>query len=452
MEHPLCTIENEGHKAQLGIIEFDDQGHLWRTSKGGPGFTPSGPERPSPQLSAVLRALGERARKKPVHLVIFVHGWNNNASECNGNLRQFKQALGTMALLHDEPFGVFISWRGMVLDRPILLDIYNREASSIKIGQVEATAAIQALCATAKHGNRDSRVIAVGHSLGGVILLRAMAQPLAADVARAVAQNPEGTASVEAAAPLADTVVMVNPADTAVLASQMVATLRDYHARFERNNREAPLLVSFTSKGDWATGWLYHSVTWVSRHLLGSLMTSSAGATSTAEEEHATVTSVGFHSPLYSHELVSCSDPAEGPGVPFSNPAGDAASHAYDLMSQNYRPTRPGETKLVVWLDPSQAGGKTGTGPLKPYELKRMCCATNTTPYWIFQVPTFVVADHTDVWNPNFVGLLTALHHLSQDQPPAASQSAMSATKAVARSSQGLKPPPLGTLRVAAPH
>jgi len=431
------AIEKE--VAQMGIVEFDDQGQLWRDNYKKRDATAPGKS----ELGRVLEALKQRVEKGPVQLVIFVHGWNNNASDLEqGNVNSFREMLKTVAKAHPNPFGVMISWRGMTMKFPTMIDIYNREASAKKIGQAEATAAIQALCSTAKHGQDDSRVLAVGHSLGAVILLRAVAQPLAAQIAQA-SVDTSGTVKVR---PMADTVVLVNAADTAGLASQMVQVMQDYHAKYKRNGRDAPLLVSLTSTGDWATGWLYSGVSRLSRYVLGTLMTSSAGASANRIQEHGTVTSVGWHTAIHSHDLV----PTQGTKPVVVPPVSEtgrvlteserAVRRIEYLMSENFKPSKPGEKNLTVWLDPTLHHREISSGPLQAYNLKYKDDQNNNTPYWIFQVPPFVVRDHNDIWNSNFVGLVTAIHNASREPREAGPSSSSKSTRPA--QSMGLTPLP----------
>ncbi|MCX6847489.1 MAG: alpha/beta hydrolase [Verrucomicrobia bacterium] len=430
MESPMIRVTDQedakgnetGNKqiAQLGIVEFDDQGQLWRDNYQCRNATTPGRS----QLKVVLEALQERAKKGPVQLIIFAHGWNNNSSDLNqGNLRSFRTVLKSVAGTHPNPFGVFLSWRGKAMSFATGVDIYNREASAVKIGQAEATAAIQALCSAAKYKQPESRVLAVGHSLGAVIMLRALAQPLASQIAQASIDK----SAARKMSPMVDTVVMVNAADTAVLASQMVRVMQDYQVKFKRGGRDAPLLVSFTSEGDWATGWVYSTATMIGRYLLGSFMTSNAGATSSRVQEHATVTSVGWHGAIRSHTL---KEPGvDAPRLPVSDEVRTGKQQALSkpeqlslrakyLMSQNFKPAQPGQKNLVVWLDPTLKYGEPSTGPLIAHDLVHQDHHSNDTPYWIFQVPKYVVRDHTDVWNSNFVGLVTAIHNASREPKP----------------------------------
>ncbi len=64
---------------KLCVIEFDEQGDIWKPA----------------QVSAVRSLIRESARK-PL-LVVSIHGWHNNAHPGNGNLQSFNQLLKQLA-------------------------------------------------------------------------------------------------------------------------------------------------------------------------------------------------------------------------------------------------------------------------------------------------------------------------------------------------------------------
>jgi hypothetical protein len=145
-------------------------------------------------------------------------------------------------------------------------------------------------------------------------------------------------------------------------------------------------------------------------------MTSSSGATSTTTQENATVTSIGWHTAIHSHGLNETTiNPLPLP-EPLQRGVKQTETERADyLMSQNFKPSKPNEKTLAVWLDPTLKRGQVSTGPLKAYNLEPLNNPNNDTPYWIFRVPQFVVYNHTDIWNSNFVGLLTAIHNASRE-------------------------------------
>jgi hypothetical protein len=398
MDTPVKTISNS--KARLGVIEFDDQGQLWRDKKSNHS-----------QLGAVLDDLKAQAAKRPVFLLLYVHGWNNNANpDKQQNLQKFERSLRAMeqsfAGTPVQTYGVFVSWRGGTLPFTFPLDYYNREAAAVRVGRVEATAAIQAICDSVR-SNDDSRVVAVGHSFGGVILMRAIAQPMASRIAEsAIRKKP--------IAPMADTLLLVNPADNAILARQMITVMQDFKVSAKKNGVEVPMLVSLTSKGDIGTGRIYTTAQFIARYGLSGVMTSHSGLTQDRSQEKATTTSVGHYKPVHSHEIKDDEDGHEHIPPSITLPK-SPLERLTALINANTKPRDeryPHE--LVLWLDPEQRKGKPGSDQLKAFSLQRMSSPLNgDSPFWILQMPDFIVDGHSDIWNPNITGVITALHYAS---------------------------------------
>jgi pimeloyl-ACP methyl ester carboxylesterase len=398
----------DGGRVPVGIVEFDDQGEMWRKGDGS-----------RTQLSRVLKRLREENAKGPVTLVIFVHGWNNNASKENadrGNLASFRSSLDALnkEVTHQRIFGVYVSWRGKSSTLASLLryDYFKREGVAMKIGRVEATAALQSLCSEVHaHPSGRGRVIAVGHSMGGVILLRAMAQPLAADIAAsAVTGRPVH--------PMADTTVLVNPADNAILARQFINVLRDYNVTYRSSNQDVPLITSITSEGDWATGPVYTGATRFSRYMLYWLTTPVGGQAHDAAQRKAVVNSIGRYRDIHSHTLQSL-DPIESPNILNRFPAkkreflSEAAARTdtkASVLKKNFGLGRH-NGDLVVYLNPTDSNGQ----PTHRYIIQRLSKPLagkghlNRTPFWIMRVPRLVSRNHGDIWNSNFVGILGRL-------------------------------------------
>jgi pimeloyl-ACP methyl ester carboxylesterase len=397
----------------------------------------------------VLDALKKEVAQHPVELVVFVHGWNNDGQWDKGNLKSFREALAAMdrvsAKGNRRIFGVYMSWRGKTRDFPTFVDYYNREATAVKIGRVEATAALQALCTTAKR-NPDSRVLAVGHSFGGLILLRAVAQPLAAQIAMSSMSGKRADKEIR---PMADTVVVVNPADNSLLARQLVSAMTQFNVKYQKGGMDVPLIVSITAKEDYLTRSAYTAASAIARYPLGSFMTSSAGKSSSWSQEGAAVTSIGFHQRIHSHTLDREEDAA--PSSPDHADKTDGMN-VDRLIRSNVTPRAGKDPKLIVWLDPKG----DGNGDLYPYHLHPIApkegeAPLNTTPYWIMQVDKFICKGHTDIWNANFAGLVTALHQASVFETPARKKGVLPKGKETAAPPKVISAPP-GILKASEPR
>ena len=284
-----AVVSLEGSNIKVGAVEFDDQGELWQVKN----------QNGESQMHQVAQMLKDEVKKGPVKLVVFVHGWNNSASQGNqkkGNMADFSKNLIDIQKATApgvRVVGVYFGWRGsLVKDKSMLLDYYNREGAAVRIGRASATAALELFTGIARRDER-SQVIAIGHSLGAVILLRAVAQPMAADLAQAAASGKEMRR------PVADTIVLVNPADNAILARQMVGVMQDLKVEHSRNGRKMPLITCMTSTGDWATHRLYTAASWMGRNVFSVFMTSASGQTSSKHQEEATIRTAGFNPPLF---------------------------------------------------------------------------------------------------------------------------------------------------------
>ena len=212
---PSFLVSARG-SAALSIIEFDDMGELWDRN----------------QLKLLLEFIEEtRNQNKKILLFGFVHGWKHNASDDSTNLRDFASFIDDVSNnlnvyanpAEIVPIGMYIAWRGNVVDKdhPIMgnipvigglnlagqqLSFYNRKAAAARVGGASATEVFLSVAGAVKtiseeaenprEGNQiariqvgeqtssekprldASRVVFIGHSMGGLILERAVSQAL----------------------------------------------------------------------------------------------------------------------------------------------------------------------------------------------------------------------------------------------------------------------------------
>ena len=246
MHRPVNVEDHPDYS--LAFIEFDDQGELWAPS----------------QLDRAL-ALLEHENRWPsgIALAVYIHGWNNSASEeeereGKGSVYAFRQILSRLRADYQQRFpeadlpvvGIYLSWRGKVSSVPLVreLSFYNRRGAAERIAGPSATEAIYRLLTTARENPR-TRSVLIGHSFGSMILERALSQAVIGALLAAPGE--------ELIFP-ADLVVLFNPAGSAIQTKQLVDMLarnRLKTFRLDENGRrvERPLLVSFTSATDRAT-------------------------------------------------------------------------------------------------------------------------------------------------------------------------------------------------------
>ncbi len=342
-------------------IEFDDQGALWR------------PE----QLGRTLQAIRDFGHQHVI-VVTFIHGWKHNASPNDDNLLAFEAQLQRRAELErywaaslnlpPRPLlGVYVGWRGAswTLDPWGItqnLTFWSRKAAAFRVASPPLTDAIFSIARVTKEENPESQVVMIGHSFGGAILEKAMAQALVALV-----NQPNGTDF----RPPVDLAVMVNPAssalDTALLVDtfmrrELYATRTTGHTRLvSPDSIGVPLLVSITARNDWATGWAFP---------IGQTPLSITKA--------------------FTHLI------ADGPGERFLyRHTGGHTSFLFNVQ-------------LTETSDPN-APYSFSAGPNKRYRLTRKWGSWNKSPYWVLDAPADVIDGHNGIFNDVFGDLLETI-------------------------------------------
>ncbi|MFT5498398.1 MAG: hypothetical protein ACI9TH_003810, partial [Kiritimatiellia bacterium] len=200
----------------FAVVEFDEQGELWQRE----------------QLSGLLTHIDEVKRSgQNVLLMLYVHGWNHNASPRSENYRRFRALIEELPIesiklgpSNERPnhlMGVYIGWPGRGIDTrvfsvpwaetrwgastglgtrmvgglydfvyqlsdlPRVFTFWNRAGVAEKVSQVAATETLLAITAALKmpvineqEQLGDMRMIVIGHSMGGLVVERAMNQAL----------------------------------------------------------------------------------------------------------------------------------------------------------------------------------------------------------------------------------------------------------------------------------
>jgi pimeloyl-ACP methyl ester carboxylesterase len=170
----------------LGFVEFDDMGELWESC-------PSLSAGNECQLSRVLSLIrAEKQNQCPklsncpheAVVIVFVHGWKNNASKSNDehknlyafrsllrNLAAREQMLATAGNRPARPYvGVYMAWRGQVLAGDLFATFWNRRNAAGRIAGPAFSEAVYRILAASKQDSPGTRVVVVGHSFGARIL------------------------------------------------------------------------------------------------------------------------------------------------------------------------------------------------------------------------------------------------------------------------------------------
>jgi len=449
-----CVKDANGHREPqrfyLAYIEFDDMGELWSI---GDLVHPKGTSQLDNALDVIARAK-EKANStgKPLDVVTFIHGWHNNATaydENHKNLARFKTDLQELAI--NDPsnpvvVGVFIAWRGQFLSGDPFLTYWNRRDTAVRVGGPSMTEALFQLMFATKgvlstpmpddsrcepRGlDPNAHFVAIGHSFGARVLEHAMGQPLLAMV---LEQNYKLETCAKSwdeahrgAPPLkptfqwpADLIVFLNPANDAFETKSMIEAFKRSGLTTNRANDHddptpkfaGPLLVSMTSKGDWATR----------KGMPIAQGFSTLGITFRKYDDNRC--SMGQLDLRYQTWFLRQSDGNIGQMHSHEVKSGDVGINEcndYPYLKLNVG----GQPKCFRIKERDQ----TETNDKKLQDCYRGKL-WNDTPFWVVGVDDKIIPNHTDIFQPGTIGLLRAIARLNS--PPAQEPTMSAQTSAI---------------------
>jgi pimeloyl-ACP methyl ester carboxylesterase len=372
-----------GDDYTVAYIEFDDQGEPWDPT----------------QLERAIQTI-ERANRQheKIGVVVFVHGWQNDASNRDdrkkeNNVEGFKRLLDVTSqqlkrtgeiAAGAKLVGVYIGWRGKSSPNKLVkpFTFYSRRGAGQRVAGVSTTEAIVRVMKVAKR-NPESVGVVIGHSFGGMIVEQALSQTM---VSLAIDDN----STIE---PLADLVILVNPASQSIEAKRMLSILERNRLKFYRTDnkgerRVSPFIVSVTSTADTATGKLYPTALGIKaiskRFREYGPGDCSPGATQKAYYRR----TAGHNQILHSHVITA--EPLQSQAEPA------------DLLG--FEETVDEETGDVQY---------SFTGRDHRFVMKSLPYSYNDTPYWIMNVPPELIKDHSDIFTFNTLQMVRALVHIS---------------------------------------
>ncbi len=378
--HRLYRPDNVQRESDytLAYIEFDDQGEPW---------LPLQAER---AVDVIRRA--NEAKSGSVVLV-FVHGWNNNASPDQEqtpkkSLNGFKQALGLVAQSLKATYpdstppvvGVYVAWRGQSsysFLKPFTF--YGRQRTANRVAGTAATGTLFHIMSATKQ-NPSSRIVLIGHSFGGLAVEEAVIDVAAGELLGSVKSEVDFPA---------DLVVLINQASASIHAKQFVDLLTRegvtlYRVDPQGRRYERPLVVSVTSETDTATRVLFP---------VGQ-----------------TLWSLGRHFRKYGPQF--CTPAASQRGYQLYTAGHQPVLHSH-IVTGARLPTGSADKPDLGFradIDPNTREQTISfNGARHRFTIKRKPRAFNDTPYWIMRVPKTLIPDHSDIFGPNTIRLVTAL-------------------------------------------
>ncbi len=382
-----------GRNYDLAYVEFDEQGDFWDRD----------------QLKRAVDLI--HGTSKPL-LVVYVHGWQNNASPDTNDVPQFHDVLAKLARTPGvKPYqvvGVYLGWRGKQAYDPLLkiLSFPNRKVAASRLGSSNTiTEAIFRLVYEARHRPERSRTVLIGHSFGALVLERAVEQAMTGGL---LSNNPVIPA---------DFILLVNSAAESIYTKEMrdmmVATLSFQTAKkcytlpgdSDCVYKDEARIISVTSATDRATGWAFPLGAGILNS--GKLYRSYKTADGASEGQRQFFTSTPGHNKLLlDHEIAPLQE---------SIPSGHADT-AFDENLQNPQALPPTVSDTQATPIFATGGEEDGHGKVTPWNWWRLNytgSADQRSPFWVVKVPKEILNGHGDIFNPNAVDMMVALFRLS---------------------------------------
>lgn len=375
----------EGSHYLMGFVEFDDQGVPWSRA----------------QMWAVQNQLLDESADGDLLMVVFVHGWKHNAGPSDRNIATFRNVLADVAAaevrLSEQTgvaarlvAGIYLGWRGASLTIPWMdnLTFWDRKNTAEEVGHGGVTELLSRLerirrtkDAMNASGDSRTRLVVVGHSFGGAVVVSALSQLLEN---RFVDTTDGGDGADGDVAGFGNLVVLINPAFESLKFSSLNDMSTERAAYF---GSQLPALAVMTSDADWATRYAFPTGRRLSTMFEKERNVERWNATTkqpeTIDEGAANVTALGHFTPYRTHWLY----PSD------KRRRGMIAQMAPDEMVRGFLRSSD------AWAD-DRPGSKI---PFDGLVLERTPTSAGRNPYLVIQVDRRLIRDHNDISDPRIV-------------------------------------------------
>ena len=373
-KHPVTYFRKA--LAYESYIEFNAEGQL---------FDPRQVEAALGLINNLKHPKGSTS-EQAVMMLLFVHGWKNNASEQSGNVWGFRRVLDLQAAKQNVPvIGVYIGWPGDATRFGKFFSFWNRESVADAVGAGYLDEVLEKLLIAVKGpgylpaaGAPDSTAILIGHSFGGLVLERAMIRIL-----QQLIDSHPGNSAIPAPA---DLTLLLNEAGPARQARPLLLELLRQNLTYSDSyQKQYPLLVAMTSDGDAATKIAFPG---------GEFISTNRPKT----EVYATP------------DGKKLDEFGQSDSLPYNllSPANMIALRSHMIMEA------PNTADCVVYSKVHNRGYCVEKIPDPSGGPK----VANTTPYWIMGLPQIFVPDHSSVFRPEMIQLVDDFVSRQMNVPP----------------------------------
>jgi hypothetical protein len=424
---PVTTGPYPHDGFDLHVVEFDDEGQLWNAAR----------------QEVTLAQLRQELSTKGALVAVFVHGWKNDASVCNGNISCFRDVLEVLAKVERaypsgppaarrRVIGIYIGWRGGAISVKGVkqLTFWGRKHAAHTIGDNGGvTAFIRRLRTVVDEGRQAyarntgktgepavTSMVLVGHSFGAALLYSALGTSINGDAGAALEaaqkhdlggsrrQTGQSQAMVTDEGRIrvpsqGDLVMLVNPAMEASRFANLSSAVK---LRYDRS--QTPILVTLGSEGDSAVKYFFP---------VGQSFSTILRSARSRRNWFSMVEGFGLYQPYLTHRLTR-----SGPALASKGPdAGDPCrcqsrlrEYGDDLVKE-LKPYYDGlyaSTAVSVGVagPTAAARGVPSLGGYQEFRFSRLEPLTDidpNTPFLMVQVDRQVVPDHSKIFNAPFL-------------------------------------------------
>lgn len=393
-DHTKAIIESTCDY-KIGFVEFDDQGWYWDPKQC--DFVE--------QMVRNEAGVGDKEHSTPqgIVLVVFVHGWKDNADFNSFGVQAFRDILIELNNLEQtaetkkvrsarKVIGVYAGWRGLSATwEPFKeLSFWDRKETAHKVGGYGAMSKLLVDLETIQKDSLAKRVkdtprtelIIIGHSLGAAAVYSALSQIVTERFINTVGNIKTPTPLK----PLGDQIIFLNPAFEAQRhydLYQMGVDVTTYP------KEQRPVLSVFTSQTDWATHYTFP----ISQYFSTLFQSDRNNEQTKAGRE-----TIGWYDTFVNYQLIYSNN--------ISATDGDEGPKAFDMVQAARKQWEDnGETPQTYEL-PNATLKPSGSGK---YQARN--------PFLIVSVDPKMMDGHNDIDNTQLVRFLRDYIEFSRVDP-----------------------------------
>ncbi len=387
----------------------------------------------------------------PVMLVMYCHGWKNNSqSEDVVKFNSFLAKLASspeIAQKHLHVHGVYLSWRGNVVrpyvDRtdgfyldslnnfgetivdkhynrwsdwigfvPENIDFFTRQraAEHLVSGLPMARAIFTYASAAKDYGQKpENEVFVAGHSMGALMLERALGQALTGSVVMEWWNGGAKAAAQKKPALPFDFILFLNSAAPSIYAKEMRDFLEANRAAQNRDpGRNAPVIVSLTSTADSATGAIYPLANTFAPLRPSLKRRYTSGIFGDNGQTHEGIRQSEFYSKTPGHQPYLINHWI----VPEKGLLPKAGASSDDVFAANLT-QQPNQDPYVFFTSDPPAAWRVTEKSQTPVTLDGLPLSMQQSDYWIMNCGRDLIASHGDIWSTKTMEMYAGLYRLA---------------------------------------